>query len=63
MTTSKNLIDFTKRTIDGLKVNPKDVMNSEEDHEKLRNQEKNRKLLMNVMKHISEAKEVKSTID
>lgn len=30
ITTSKNLADFTKRTVDGLKVNPKDVMANEE---------------------------------
>jgi dynein heavy chain len=63
-TTHKNLKEFTSRTNHGLKVNPKDVM-AQQDGEELteKQKEKNRKLLMNVMKHISEVKDVKSKID
>lgn len=53
-TTHKNLKEFTTRTNIGLKVNPKDVMSQHEGEELTEKQkEKNRKLLMNVMRHIS----------
>lgn len=62
--TLKNLKEFTSRTNHGLKVNPKDVMVQQDGEELTEKQkEKNRKLLMNVMKHISEVKDVKSKID
>lgn len=51
-TTMKNLKDFNMRTNIGLRTNPKDVFaNTEGQNE--RQKDKNRNLLMKVMKHIS----------
>lgn len=60
-TTLKNLKDFNLRTNIGLKTNPKDVF-ANADHANERQKEKNRNLLMKVMKHISEMKNVKGQI-
>ena len=60
-TTLKNLKDFNQRTNRGLKTNPKDVFSNTEEISE-RQKEKNRKLLMDVMKHISEMKSVKLVI-
>lgn len=60
-TTLKNLKDFNERTINGLKNNPKDAFASVENPNE-RQKEKNRALLMKVMKHISEMKSVKGSI-
>ena len=60
-TTLKNLKQFNLRTNAGLKTNPKDVFaNADPTNE--RQKEKNRNLLMKVMKHISEMKNVKGSI-
>ena len=61
-TTLGNLKEFNRRTNVGLKTNPKDVFDSTEDNASERQKEKNRALLMKVMKHISEMKSVKGTI-
>lgn len=60
-TTLKNLKDFNMRTNIGLKTNPKDVFANADPHNE-RQKEKNRGLLMKVMKHISEMKNVKGQI-
>jgi hypothetical protein len=60
-TTLKNLKDFNKRTNDGLRVNPKTVFEETENPSE-RQKEKNRNLLMKVMRHISEMKTVKTQI-
>lgn len=60
-TTLKNLKDFNHRTTVGLKTNPKDVFASTENPNE-RQKEKNRALLMKVMKHISEMKSVRGSI-
>lgn len=60
-TTLKNLKDFNMRTNIGLKTNPKDVFAHAENANE-RQKEKNRNLLMKVMKHISEMKSVKGQI-
>lgn len=57
----KNLKEFNDRTNKGLRTNPKDVFESTETISE-RQKEKNRNLLMKVMKHISEMKNVKVTI-
>lgn len=49
------------RTNNGLKTNPKDVF-ANADHANERQKDKNRNLLMKVMKHISEMKNVKGQI-
>ena len=60
-TTLKNLKQFNLKTNAGLKTNPKDVFaNADPTNE--RQKEKNRGLLMKVMKHISEMKSVKGQI-
>ena len=53
--------DFNLRTNKGLKTNPKDVF-ANADNTNERQKEKNRALLMKVMKHISEMKSVKGQI-
>lgn len=60
-TTLKNLKDFNHKTTVGLKTNPKDVFASTENPNE-RQKEKNRALLMKVMKHISEMKSVRGSI-
>lgn len=60
-TTLKNLKDFNLRTNIGLKTNPKDVFANADPHNE-RQKDKNRNLLMKVMKHISEMKNVKGQI-
>ena len=60
-TTLKNLKEFNQRTNVGLKTNPKDVFESTENPTE-RQKEKNRALLMKVMKHISEMKNVRGSI-
>lgn len=60
-TTLKNLKDFNHRTNIGLKTNPKDVFANADPHNE-RQKDKNRNLLMKVMKHISEMKNVKGQI-
>lgn len=49
------------RTTIGLKNNPKDAFNNA-DHTNERQKQKNRNLLMKVMRHISEMKNVKGQI-
>jgi dynein heavy chain, axonemal len=60
-TTLKNLKDFNMRTNIGLKTNPKDVFANADPHNE-RQKDKNRNLLMKVMRHISEMKNVKGQI-
>lgn len=57
--TLRNTKDFIARTNDGIKVNPADVMGDVDQSTLTESQkEKNRQLLMNVMKTISEVKDV-----
>lgn len=60
-TTLKNLKEFNMKTNLGLKTNPKDVFEASTNPTE-REKQKNRALLMKVMKHISEMKSTRGNI-